>query len=77
MREDVTIAPRPRPIRFVSEGDVYTCILCRFAVLLDDTLVTTARGGCICLRCYLRNVEDQKAVPEDLYREVSAVAAAA
>jgi hypothetical protein len=56
---------------------VYTCILCRFAVLLDDTLVTTAKGGCICLRCYLRNVEDQKAVPEDLYRAVSAVAAAA
>ena len=44
---------------------------------LDDTLVTTAKGGCICLRCYLRNVEDEKALPGDLFREVSAVAAAA
>ena len=56
---------------------MYACILCRFSVTLDDTLITTAKGGCICLRCYLRNVEDLKSLPKDLHREVSAVAAAA
>ncbi|MGD9889770.1 MAG: hypothetical protein AB7N70_08555 [Dehalococcoidia bacterium] len=56
---------------------MYACLLCRFAVTLDDTLITTAKGGCICLRCYLRNVEDVRALPKDLDREVSAVAAAA
>lgn len=56
---------------------MYACLLCRFSVTLDDTLVTTAKGGCICLRCYLRNVDDEKAPPTGLLREVSAVAAAA
>jgi hypothetical protein len=56
---------------------VYICFLCRFSVPLDDTLVTTAKGGCICLACYLRTVEDEKPLPKDLYHEVSAVASAA
>jgi hypothetical protein len=56
---------------------VYACTLCRFSVTLDDTLITTAKGTCICLRCYLRNVEDTKSVPKDLRREVSDAVAAA
>ena len=56
---------------------MFLCCLCRFAVPLDDTLTTTARGGCICLRCYLRHVEDEKQLPDELRRVVSAVTAAA
>ncbi len=59
------------------EAAVFICCLCRFAVPLDDTLTTTSRGGCICLRCYLRQVEDEKRLPEDLRRLLSAVTAAA
>ena len=56
---------------------MFLCCLCRFAVPLDDTLTTTARGGCICLRCYLRHVEDEKQLPDELRRAVTAVTAAA
>ncbi len=56
---------------------MFTCCLCRFAVPLDDTLTTTARGGCICLRCYLRHVDDQRRLPEDLQRELAQASAAA
>ena len=54
---------------------MYICSLCRFAVPLDDTLVTTTRGGCICLRCYLRHVEDDRRLPGDLRRQLAEVAA--
>jgi hypothetical protein len=56
---------------------MFTCRLCRFVVPLDDTLITTAKGGCICLSCYLRTVEDHRPLPKDLSREVAAIAAAA
>ena len=56
---------------------MFTCCLCRFAVPLDDTLTTTERGGCICLRCYLRAVEDHKPLPKDLLRALSEAVASA
>lgn len=56
---------------------MFTCTLCRFAVPLDDTLVTTSKGGCICLACYLRNVDDYRRLPKELDRAVAAVVAAA
>lgn len=56
---------------------MYTCRLCGFSVPLDDTIVATARGGCFCLRCYLRLVEDHLPVPAPLHRQVAMVAAAA
>ena len=55
---------------------MYVCCLCRFTVPLDDTLTTTARGGCICLRCYLRVVEDHKLLPTSLTRALDETAAA-
>lgn len=56
---------------------MYTCCICRFDVELDDTVTTTAKGGCICLRCYLVQVEDHKQLPKDLRKELTAVVAAA
>lgn len=55
---------------------MYACFLCRFSVPLDDTLVTTVKGSCICLRCYLRTVEDERSVPRNLERAILAVTAA-
>ena len=55
---------------------MYVCCLCRFVVPLDDTLTTTARGGCICLRCYLRVVEDHKLLPKSLLRDLDEATAA-
>jgi hypothetical protein len=45
-------------------------------VPLDDTLITTARGGCICLRCYLRLVEDERRLPGELKRQLAELTAA-
>jgi hypothetical protein len=56
---------------------VFTCSLCRDVVPLDDTLVATAKGTCICLRCYLRTVEDGRRLPSDLGRQVAEAAATA
>ena len=70
---------RPQPPAAATprrEDPVYVCCLCRFTVPLDDTLTTTARGGCICLRCYLRVVEDHKLLPTSLRRALEESAAA-
>ena len=56
---------------------MFTCSLCRAIVPLDDTLVASTKGTCICLRCYLRNVEDGRRLPRDLGRQIAEVAAAA
>jgi hypothetical protein len=56
---------------------MFTCLICRFEVEFDDAIVTTARGGCVCLRCYLREVEDHKPLPKQLRREVTSLLAAA
>ena len=67
--------PAPAAPHPAKEGPVYLCSLCRSAVPLDDTLITTARGGCICLRCYLRHVDDDRRLPGDLRRQLAEVAA--
>ena len=54
---------------------MFTCYICRFAVELDDTITTTSRGGCVCLRCYLVHVEDHRPLPGLLRRAVSEVVA--
>ncbi len=56
---------------------MYTCRICRFEVELDDAIVTTAKGGCVCLRCYLVQVEDHKPLSKELRRELTALLAAA
>lgn len=56
---------------------MYTCCICRFPVEFDDAIATTARGGCVCLRCYLIQVEDHKPLSKALRRELTQLMAAA
>ena len=52
------------------------CIICHFEADLDDSVVSTGSGRCICLRCYLRETGTARPMPKALRREVSAVLAA-
>ena len=61
------------------EGDtaMYICTICRFATELDDVVVATPGGLCICLRCYERETESGLPMPKALRREISAALAEA
>jgi len=56
---------------------MFTCCICHFRVPLDDTIAVTPKGGCVCLRCYLTEVEDFRALPKDLRRQLTVVVATA
>lgn len=58
----------------VVEGP-YLCVLCRFGVWLDDAICATASGKCVCVRCFWREVEDERPFPMWLRREVAAAMA--
>lgn len=47
-----------------------TCLVCRFAIPLDDTAVRTPHGTCICLRCYTRLTDTARVMPSWLRRAV-------
>ena len=50
---------------------MYKCILCGYGeVTFDDCVVTTKKGSCICLRCYLKNVDRIKIMPTHLQTEL-------
>jgi hypothetical protein len=49
---------------------VFTCIICRFTVPLDDTVVAGRTGRCICLRCYARETGMEQKMPADLSRDL-------
>ena len=48
------------------------CLLCAFETELDDAVVTSANGRCICLRCYLRETGAAKRMEKTLRRELIA-----
>ena len=50
-----------------------TCMICRFDAPLDDAVVLTARGRCICLLCYGQETGSHLPLPRALRREVSAL----
>ena len=56
---------------------MWTCIICRFGTELDDVVVPTAAGQCICLRCYGRETGSAHPMPKALRRELTMVLAAA
>ena len=56
---------------------MYTCLLCKYPTELDDVMAPTQRGTCICLRCYLVQIEDLRRLPRELQAELRAVLAAA
>jgi hypothetical protein len=52
---------------------MYTCIICRFTVELDDAMVPTKSARCVCLRCYRRETDTAAAMPKSLRGELLAV----
>ena len=54
---------------------MWTCTICRFATELDDVVVTTTRGACICLRCFDRETDQSKPMSKALRRQVTAALA--
>lgn len=56
---------------------MFTCIVCKFPVELDDAVVPTAEGRCICVRCFSRQLGDERRLSPALRRELEALLAAA
>ena len=56
---------------------MYTCILCRFTVELDDAVTPTETGQCICLRCFARETDSTRPMPKAFRREIMDVLATA
>ena len=52
-----------------------SCIVCHFATELDDVVVRTSTGRCLCLRCYGRETGSARALPPTLRRQLIAVLA--
>lgn len=50
----------------------YRCIICRWWAQLDDAIAVTRYGGCVCVACYKRGVEDERPMPRELRLWVSA-----
>jgi hypothetical protein len=51
--------------------DVFTCIICQFNVVLDDAVVSSRNGRCICLRCYLRETGADRPMAPALRKDLS------
>ncbi len=49
------------------------CMLCRFAVELDDIAVCGPHGRCICVRCYANALGTALPMPHTLECELRAV----
>jgi len=56
---------------------MWTCILCRFDVVLDDVLLMFKSGRAICLACYQREVDQAQPMPAALRRAITAAMDAA
>ena len=55
---------------------MYRCRICHFETELDDVVVATAHGTCLCLRCYGRETDSARPMPTALQRSLSAALAA-
>ncbi len=53
-----------------------TCRLCLWQVTLDDVVVELRGERCICLRCYLRETDNARLMPQDYRRQVEDALAA-
>lgn len=49
---------------------MFTCVLCRFEVLLDDAVTPTAAGRCVCVRCFARETETERRMSRRLRLEL-------
>jgi hypothetical protein len=55
---------------------MYTCVICRYAIELDDAITPIASGRCICLRCFGRETQTTLPMPNELRRALVATLAA-
>jgi hypothetical protein len=55
---------------------VYICLMCKFLTEYDDVVAPTVDGRCICLRCFHRQVGDERPLPATLRRLVEVTLAA-
>jgi hypothetical protein len=56
---------------------MHNCVICRFPADLDDVIVPTERGRCICLRCFTRETGTARPMDRRLREELTAVLEAA
>jgi hypothetical protein len=49
-----------------------TCRLCQWSVNLDDVVLELRGDRCVCLRCYLRETDNARAMSKDYQRQISA-----
>jgi hypothetical protein len=49
---------------------VHTCVICRFEVELDDAVVPTASGLCVCVRCFARETDSGHLMDKEFRREI-------
>jgi hypothetical protein len=50
---------------------VYRCYVCKFEVPLDDVVLRLGESECVCVRCYEREVKDEKPVTKRMQRDVN------
>jgi len=48
------------------------CRLCKFDVERDDEVIHFPSGHCLCLRCFHREVDDEKPMPLEVRRSTEA-----
>jgi len=54
---------------------MYTCVICRSEVELDDVIIPIEIGCCICLRCFNREEQTDLPMPRDRRRQTVATLA--
>jgi hypothetical protein len=52
---------------------MYLCVICRFAVELDDAVVPTPSGNCVCVRCFARETETAVVMDRDFKHSIETV----
>jgi hypothetical protein len=57
------------------QNALHVCIICRFPAELDDAVVPTSGGQCICLRCFARETGSARPFDRWLRQEVDTVLA--
>ena len=55
---------------------MWTCRICHFGTVLDDVVVATAHGSCICLRCFIRETGSVRPISRALRRDLVTTLAA-
>lgn len=54
---------------------MYQCRICAFETEMDDAVVCSTSGRCICLRCFTRETNTGKVMDKRLRHQVSAALA--